>query len=105
MLHFFLRGLRAAGELEETQWQVAVAVGVLVEVVLVVFLGGVEAVEWQHLGDNGLEVAFGLIGYALFDNWQVGGIGVVDACAVLWPHVVPLLILESGVNSFEIHVE
>ena len=69
MLHFLSRWLGATGELEEAQWQVAVAVGILVEVVLVVFLGRVEAVKGQHLGDNGFEVALGLNSYTLLDNW------------------------------------
>ena len=105
MLYFFSRRLSSACHLEKAHWQVAVAVWVLVEVVLVVFLGGVETVEWQHLGDDGLEVAFGLYCYAFFDDRQVGGINVVDSSAVLRSHVVPLLVFEGGVDSFEIHIE
>lgn len=105
MLHFLSRLFRSTGEFKEAQWKVAVAVGVLVEVILVIFLGGVEAVEWQHLGDDWLEVALGFDCYTLFNNWQVGRVGVVDASAVLRSHVVSLLVLEGGVDGFEIHIE
>ena len=105
MLYFFSRRLSSACHLEKAHWEVAVAVGVLVEVVLVVLLSRVEAVQWQHLGDDGLEVALGFDCYTLFNNWQVGRVGVVDASAVLRSHVVSLLVFEGGVDGFEIHVE
>ena len=105
MLHFFSRGLRAASKLKEAKRKVAVAVGVLVEVVLMVFLGRIETVERQHLGDDGLEVALGFLRHSFLNHWQIGRLGIVDACAVLWTHVMALLVLERGVDGIEIHVE
>ena len=79
----------------------AVAARVLLEVVLVVLLGGVEAVERLHLGDDGARIARLLAQQRRLDGGQVGLVGPIDARAVLGAAVVSLTVDRRGVDGLE----
>ncbi len=87
------------------QVDVAVAVRVLAQVVLVVVLGCVEAVERLDLGDDGLGVARLLAAQRRLDGGQVGLVLPVDAAAVLRARVVALAVKARGVHDLEEAVE
>ena len=87
------------------QVDVAVAVRVLAQVVLVVVLGCVEAVEGLDLRDDGLGVARLLAAQRRLDGGQVGLVLPVDAAAVLRARVVALAVQARGVHDLEEAVE
>ncbi len=90
---------------EELEGEVAVAVGFLVEVVLVVLLCGVEASQGLHLHGDGLVEECLLLGKHLSDDGDVGLVGVIYAGAVARASVVPLAVEACGFYGLEEHVE
>ena len=79
-----------------------VTLRVLVKVILVIFLGGVEVGEWLYLHLQRLVVLALQLGHCTFDDWQVGGISVVDACTILRAMVMALPIETRRVYRLEI---
>lgn len=82
-------GLGLARQLEEGGRQMAVARGVLLQVVLVVVLGGIEIAQREMLHGEGLAHGPLLVGQDLVDGGCVGLIDVVDARAILCAPVAP----------------
>ncbi len=80
-----------------------IAVGVLVEIVLMILLGSVEVLQWLLLYDERLTVAFLLLLIYLFYYRQIVGIYVVDACPVACPFIMPLPVKTGRVNGLEEH--
>ena len=70
-----------------------------------VFLGGVEVAQGLDLDLEGETVLLGFVGNDFVDNGTVGGVGVVDACAVACSLVLALLVEAGGVDGLEVHVE
>ena len=98
-------GLGLARQLEEGDRQMAVARGVLLQVVLVVVLGGIEIAQREMLHGEGLAHGPLLVGQDLVDGGCVGLIDVVDARAILCAPVAPLLVDAGGVDGLEVEVE
>lgn len=83
----------------------AVAVGILVEIILVVILGLVEVAQRQVLdGDLPVDV-FLLGGKGLIDYRLVILVGVIHAGAVLRSRVMALPVDACRVDSLEIHLQ
>ena len=70
----------------------AVAVGVFVEIVLMILFCLIEVLERQKLHDKPLGAFFLFLLIDAADYGHVVGVGVVDACAVLCASVVALLV-------------
>lgn len=100
---FFLFGF--LGVFEECQWEVAIAVGILVEIFLVVLLGAVEAAEWFDFDAKGKSVIWRFGGEGFLDDGKVGGIDIVDAGAIAGAFVFALLVEACGVDGFEVHLQ
>ena len=83
----------------------AIPVRILVQIVLVIVLGGIEVDQRSNLHGKWLEQFLGHLPNLLFDNWQLRRVGVVDARTVLCAHVRTLLVDTQRVNGLEIHVE
>ena len=96
------RFLRLTGKLEEGGWQMAVAVGVFVEVVLMVVFCGIEVLQGLFFHGQGLLVFALLLGIDLVDEGQVGSIGEIDSRAILRAAVVTLLVDAERVYGLEI---
>ena len=82
----------------------AVAVGILVQVVLVVLLGSVEVLQGQALYGDGLREKGLLFGEYLINSGQLVVCDVVDACAIACALVVALLVEACGVDGLEEHL-
>lgn len=83
----------------------AVAIGILVEIILVVILGLVEVAQRQVLdGDLPVDV-FLLVGKDLIDCRLVILVGVIHAGAVLRSRVMALPVDACRVDSLEIHLQ
>ena len=81
----------------------AVAVGIFVEIVLMVFFGSVEILQRLYLYNDRLVVVSLFVGKDLFDGCEVGSFRVVYASAVARSLVVPLFVEARWVNGFEEH--
>ena len=82
--------LRLAGVFKERGGQMAVACGILVEIVLMVFLGGIEVFQGFQFHDNQvIDAPLHLVEY-FPDDGQVGCICIVDAGPILRTLVVSL---------------
>ena len=100
-----VRVFGVAGHLEEGVGKMAVAVGILVEVVLMVVFGFIEIAQWLLLDGEGLCVE-GLLGLtALTDDGLIGRVGEIDARAVLGAFIMALTVDADGVDGLEIHAE
>ena len=93
------------GKLEQRQRKVAVACGILVEIVLMILLGAVEVIKRLLLYHERLLIVLLLFGVDLLDDGQVCGIGIVDACAVACSFVVTLSVEACGIDSLEEHLQ
>lgn len=102
---FFIPHSPFACDAEEVEGDVAVAVGMLVEVVLMIGIGGVEVAEGFHFDDDGGSVLRLLLVDEVADDGEVGGVGVVDACAIAGAAVFALLVEARGVDGAEIEFE
>ena len=100
-----LRVLGLSGEGEERERQVAIAVGVLVQVVLMVVLRRIVVAQRLLLHNKGLRPALLLLLPDLLDERQIGGIGEVDARAVARALVVALTVEARGVDGLEEHAQ
>ena len=94
-----------AGKVEECQWQVAVARGILVEVVLVVVLGAVEVLQRFYLHDDGVSIVALLLLHDLNDDGQIALVGEVDAGAIAGALVLALPVEAGGVDGLHKHTE
>ena len=120
--HFPLQGGQAAAQLgfvgacgltraagghfaKQRRVDVAIAVGIFVEVVLMIEFGGIEIDERPHFYHHRLRVAARHSGRHGLDYGQVGGVGVVDAGAILRAPVVALTVEAGGVDAAEVDVE
>ena len=81
----------------------AIARGVLVEIVLMVLLGCVEPLQRLSLYRQRLVMVLLLVVIHLIDNRQVVGIHVIDARAVAGALVVPLLVQARRIDGLEEH--
>ena len=82
----------------------AIAVGVLVQIVLVIVLGGIEVVERQQFYSEaqphlGLHTVIHRL-----ERRHVGFVSIVDARAVLCALIVSLLIHAHGIDGLEVHL-
>ena len=92
------------GKLEEGAGDVAIAGGVLVEIVLMVGFGIKEVFQREEFDHNlfpDLGFEFGEFG---LQNGAYGGVGVVDAGAILRADVVALAVEGGGVDAAEIEL-
>lgn len=83
----------------------AVAVGVFVKVILMVFFGEVERCERHHFNHDGVGVLLGEHTQRTPDYRKVVGMSEVDARAVASADVVSLPVEGGGVDGFEEHFE
>ena len=94
-------GVRLAGFLKEGGRHVAVAAGMRIEVVLVIVLGGIEVAERFDLDGHGAADGSGEFRFLGHEHRAKFGIGVVDAGAVLRPHVTALTVHAGRVDGAE----
>ena len=80
----------------------AVAVGIFEQIILVVFFGGIEVFERLVFHHNGRGVFFLLARDGGGGDFLLGGVGGVDACAVLFAAVVALFVQAGGVDNAEV---
>ena len=83
----------------------AIAGGVLVKVVLMVFLGTIEVAQWLDLDAHRQSVLLGLFCNDFVNYGAVGRVAVVDTCAVARTFVLALFVKAGGVDSLEIHLK
>ena len=82
-----------------------VPVGVLVQVVLMVLVGGEEVAQRRNLRHNRLFVQFLFLIKNAFDNRQLNFVRVIDTRTVACAHVMPLPVGQRRVESVEEHVK
>ena len=98
-------GFRLSRVFEECEGQMAVAVRILVEIVLMIVLGSIEVLKWLLFNGQWLFPLL-LFGFVTgFNDGQVGLVDIVDARTVLRAAVVPLLVDTQRVNGLEIERE
>ena len=83
----------------------AVAIRIFVEIVLVIFLGAIEATQRLHFNGNGFRELRLLLCKHLSDDGQLVFAGVIDSSAVARALVVALPIETCGLDGLEEHVE
>lgn len=114
LLEFFLgelvRGFRRGGEgiachLKKLRINMAIASGVLVEIVLMILLGGIEINERARLDSYLSGCRCGKLMQRLLDYRTVGGVGIIDSGTVLRSTVVSLPVDRCGVYSAVIKPE
>ena len=82
-----------------------VARRILVEIVLMIFLGAEVVLQGQFLDSKRLLVELLLLAVHLFDNRQVLGRSIVNARAIACPLVVTLLVETCRVDGLEEHLQ
>lgn len=98
-------GVGASGHLEKCCREVAVAVGMLVEIVLVTFVGGEEGAEGLDLDGEGVAVAVLHLSEDLVDDGAILGVDVVDTSAIARSLVFALPVDGGGLDAEEVEVE
>ena len=94
-------GVGLARFLEEGTRHVAVAAGMHIEIVLVIVLGGIEVAERFDLDGHRFSDGGGELGFLGHEHRTQVGIGVVDAGAILRPHVTTLTVHAGRVDGTE----
>ena len=94
-------GVRLAGFLKEGGRHMAIAAGMHIEIVLVIVLGGIEVTERFDLDGHGAADGSGEFRFLGHEHRAECGIGVVDAGAVLRPHVTALTVHAGRVDGAE----
>ena len=94
-------GIGFARFLEEGGRHVAVAAGMHIEVVLVIVLGGIEVAERFDLDGHCFSDGGGEFGFLGHEHRTQVGIGVVDAGAILRPHVTALTVHAGRIDGAE----
>ncbi len=69
----------------------AVSVGILVEIILMIFFCAIELVERLLLDCQRLLIVLLLVGIDGFDYWQILGIGVIDSGAISQSESRPIM--------------
>ena len=93
------------GKLKELEGQVAVAIGILIQVVLMILLGRIELLQRQFFYSQWLSVLGLLLCINLLDDRQIIGILILDACTIAGALVVALLVQTGRIDSLEEHLQ
>ena len=96
---------RFAGELEELNRQMTIAVRVFVQIVLMVLIGGEEIAQRRNLRHDRLIVQLLFLIENAFDNRQLHLVRVIHASTVACTLIVPLTVEQRRVDSVEEHVD
>ena len=87
----------------------AVAIGILVEIVLMILLGGIEILQRQFLYHQWLLIVFLFLSKDLLYDRQVSWVGIINAraiaCALACALVVSLLVETGWVDGLEKHLQ
>ena len=94
-----------AGEFKEFDRQMAIAVRVFVQIVLMVLIGGEEIAQRGNLGHDRLSVQLLFLFENAFDNRQFNFVRVIHASTVACTLIVPLTVEQRRIDSMEEHVD
>ena len=103
--NLFRRVLCLTRKIEKGSGQVAVAVGILIQIVLMVFFCRIEIPKWQFLDSDRLWIKGLLLSKHLIDNRELIVADIIDTCAIASAFVVSLTVEAHGIDGLEEHIQ
>ena len=103
--NLFRRVLCLTRKIEKGSGQVAVAVGILIQIVLMVFFCRIEIPKWQLLDSDRLWIKGLLFGKHFIDNRELIVADIIDTCAIASAFVVSLTVEAHGIDGLEEHIQ